>query len=325
MLRRSDRLRSNEVAMFFRPFRSREAVAVVFAAMLALAPGLAQARAGGGFSFGSRGGRTFFSPRITSTVPGGAAPIRRSMTRRSPRNFFQPMRQRRFGFGSPFSRGLLGGLIGAGFLGLLFGHGFFGGLGGGMSLIGLLLQLGLIYLALRWVMSSLGRRPALTFGAGAARSGWRGYGLGGGRGGVQSSPLTLEGADFNAFEYLLGAIETAYGAENLERLRSMVTPEMASYFAEQIADNARQGVVNEVSNVHLLKGDLAEAWSEPDADYATVALRFSLIDVRRERVNGRIVAGDSSTPVEAAEIWTFRRLPGSGSNGWQLSAIQQAQ
>jgi predicted lipid-binding transport protein (Tim44 family) len=171
----------------------------------------------------------------------------------------------------------------------------------------------------------MGRQPSYA-GAGMARTGFGGYGLPGGAGTPpQTVPLTLSGADFNAFEYLLGAIQTAFGAENLDRLRPMVTPEMASYFAEQIADNARRSIVNEVSNVHLVKGDLAEAWSEPDADYATVAMRFSLIDVTRERGTGRIVAGDPTTPTEAAEVWTFRRHPGSGSNGWQLSAVQQAQ
>jgi predicted lipid-binding transport protein (Tim44 family) len=54
-------------------------------------------------------------------------------------------------------------------------------------------------------------------------------------------------------------------------------------------------------------------------------MRFSLIDVTRERTGGRIVAGDPTNPVEVAEVWTFRRLPGSGSDGWHLSAIQQAQ
>lgn len=229
-------------------------------------------------------------------------------------------------FGGGFGRGLLGGFIGAGIFGLLFGHGFFGGLGGGVSLIGLLIQLGLIYFAVRWAMSYFGSRQPGYAGAGAARPGF-----GGGFGwparadaAPQPAPLTLDGADFNAFEYLLGAIQTAFGTESLERLRPMVTPEMASYFAEQIADNARKGIINEVSDVHLLKGDLAEAWSEADADYATVAMRFSLIDVTRERTGGRIVAGDPSAQVEAAEIWTFRRLAGGGSNGWQLSAIQQA-
>ena len=306
---------------FFRRVSLGRAVAVLLAAMLVLAPALAEARAGGGLSFGSRGSQTFTAPPFTATAPGGAAAIGRSMTGQpSPnQNIFRPMQQPGFGFG----RGLLGGLLGAGLFGLLFGHGFFGGLGGGMSLIGLLIQLGLIYLVVRWAMNLLnGGQPSYA-GAGAAHSGLGGgFGLPGG--GAQNAPLTLEGADFNAFETLLGAIQTAFGAENLERLRSMATPEMASYFAEEIADNARKGLVNEVSEVHLVSGDLAEAWSEADADYATVAIRFSLIDVTRERTSGRIVAGDPANLVEVAEVWTFRRLSGSGPNGWHLSAIQQA-
>ena len=304
---------------FFRRVSPRHAFAALLAACLVLAPALAEARAGGGLSFGSRGSQTFLAPPVTSIDPGGAAAIERSMTGRPSydQNIFRPYQQPGFGFG----RGLLGGLLGAGLFGLLFGHGFFGGLGGGMSLIGLLLQLGLIYLVVRWAMNFLGGQPSYA-GAGAARSGLGGgFGLAGG--GARNAPLTLEGADFNAFETLLAAIQTAFGAENLTRLRSMVTPEMASYFAEEIADHARRGLVNEISDVHLVRGDLAEAWSEADADYATVAIRFSLIDVIRERTSGRIVAGDPSRPVEVAEVWTFRRLPGSGPNGWHLSAIQQ--
>lgn len=55
----------------FRHFSLRSAIALGLAAMLALAPAVAEARAGGGFSFGSRGGRTFSAPPITSTIPGG--------------------------------------------------------------------------------------------------------------------------------------------------------------------------------------------------------------------------------------------------------------
>jgi predicted lipid-binding transport protein (Tim44 family) len=310
--------------LFFRRFSLARAVPAVLAAMLLLAPAVADARAGGGFSFGSRGGRTFTAPPVTSTAPGGASSIGRSMNSpSSPYNSYRPMTRPGTGFfGSGFGRGLLGGFLGAGLFGLLFGHGLFGGLGGGMSLIGLLFQLGLIYLLVRWAMNAFGGRQPAFAGAGAARSGLGGFGMPGGGG--TAAPLTLAGADFNAFEYLLGAIQMAFGAENLERLRSMVTPEMASYFAEQIADNARRGIVNQVSDVHLVKGDLAEAWAESDGDYASVALRFSMIDVTRERTNGRIVEGNPSAPVEATEIWTFRRASGSGPNGWQLSAIQQA-
>ena len=42
--------------------------------------------------------------------------------------------------------------------------------------------------------------------------------------------------------------------------------------------NASRGVVNQVSDVKLEQGDLAEAWREGNVDYATVAMRFRLVD-----------------------------------------------
>ena len=47
-------------------------------------------------------------------------------------------------FGGGLFGGLAAGFIGAGLFGLLFGHGLFGGLGGLVSILGLLLQVGLI-------------------------------------------------------------------------------------------------------------------------------------------------------------------------------------
>ena len=72
-------------------------------------------------------------------------------------------------------------------------------------------------------------------------------------------------------------------------LRREVTPEMLSYFSEDLATNASKGVVNRVSDVKLLQGDLAEAWREGDADYATVAMRYSLKDEMVDRESGRVV------------------------------------
>jgi predicted lipid-binding transport protein (Tim44 family) len=92
-----------------------------------------------------------------------------------------------------------------------------------------------------------------------------------------------------------------------------------SYFADDLAANASRGVVNEVSDVKLLQGDLAESWREGFTDYATVAMRFSLADVTIDRASGRIVEG-SRTPTEVTELWTFRRDRGGR---WLVSAIQQ--
>jgi predicted lipid-binding transport protein (Tim44 family) len=111
-------------------------------------------------------------------------------------------------------------------------------------------------------------------------------------------------------------VQAAYSAEDLGKLRRLVTPEMLSYFAEELSANASKGVVNRISDVKLMQGDLAEAWREGDTEYATVAMRFSLKDEIVDRESNRVVEGG---PDEATEIWTFMRTRGGH---WLLSAIQ---
>jgi len=123
--------------------------------------------------------------------------------------------------------------------------------------------------------------------------------------------------DLDAFEKLLGEIQMAYGAEDLNRLRTSLTPEMLSYFAEELTNNASRGVVNKVSDVKLLQGDVAEAWREGERDYASVAIRYAINDQMVERATGRVVSGG---PQEVTEIWTFVRVQ---RGAWLLSAIQQ--
>jgi predicted lipid-binding transport protein (Tim44 family) len=94
---------------------------------------------------------------------------------------------------------------------------------------------------------------------------------------------------------------------------------MVSYFGEQLAEQASRGVQNSVTEVKLEQGDLSEAWAEPGREYATVAMRFSMIDVTKDR-SGRVVNGDPTHRSIATEVWTFVRAPG---NIWLLSAIQQ--
>ena len=87
--------------------------------------------------------------------------------------------------------------------------------------------------------------------------------------------------------------------------------------SEDLAQNATRGVVNQISDVKLLKGDLSEAWREGGAEYASVAMRYAINDKIVERASGRVVDGG---PQEVTERWTFRRAPGGS---WILSAIQE--
>lgn len=123
---------------------------------------------------------------------------------------------------------------------------------------------------------------------------------------------------------MLGAIQTAYGRGDRVALAQLATPEIANRFAADLDDNARRGVINKVTSPKLLQGDLSEAWSEPAGEYATVAMRFAVIDVTLDKATGRVVGGDPTRPTEATELWTFVRPTNSGPQGWALSAIQQA-
>ncbi|MET0745652.1 MAG: Tim44 domain-containing protein, partial [Microvirga sp.] len=250
---------------------------------------------------------------------------------------------RRFGFGT----GLAAGLFGAGLLGMFMGNGFFGGLAGLGSILGLVIQIGLVVLAVSLLMKWFRRRqqPAYAGAQGYARTadggpapkpagggiasalGGLGSGLGSARGSTapqaRSGPrdgIGIRDGDYAAFEKTLVDMQAAYSRGDTAAIWEVTTPEMAGYIQEELNDNASRGVVNTVSNVRLVQGDLAEAWREGTTDYATVAMRYALTDVTREKATGRIVEGDPNGTSETTETWTFRR---DGGGPWKLSAIQQ--
>jgi predicted lipid-binding transport protein (Tim44 family) len=274
----------------------------------------ADARVGGGASTGSRGGRTFSSPPSTNTAP-KAAPIEKSIT--------QP--------GTPAQSPLAGASRFGGWRGILMGGLFASvlasifGFGALASVLGFILQAaiigGIIWLVISYFRNRQGR-PAM---AGESVSGNRpasnlNYRLDAGGGG--SSALTIAKEDYDAFERLLGEIQLAYGRGDERALGDRVTPEMLSYFAQELEANKRKGLRNEVSAPKLEHGDLAEAWGEANDEYATVAMRFSLLDATVDD-SGRVISGSRTAPQEATEIWTFRRPRSGTARQWELSAIQQ--
>jgi predicted lipid-binding transport protein (Tim44 family) len=301
----------------------------------------AEARRAGGFGgFGSRGTRTFEAPPITRTAPTQAAPIERTMTPRPPQTATQPIAaQQRPGFFNGFGRSMIGGLIAGGLLGMLLGHGF----GGGFGLLGMLLQIGLIFMAITFAMRFFanrqrsaypGQAPGNSYDMNASNmnasrpqqpSSFRIPAIGGGtasappRNPHASDEIGLAQADLDRFEQLLTEVQTAYGAEDYGTLRRLTTPEAMSYLAEELGENATRGVRNSVSNVRLLQGDIAEAWREGNIDYATLAMHYSSVDAVLDRSTGKLVDGDDRNASETTEVWTFIRRPGSD---WILSAIQ---
>lgn len=311
----------------------------------------AEARRGG--SFGSRGSRTFQAPPPTRTAPAQTAPVERSMTpapapapgaRQQQTGAQQAAGPQRPGlFGGGLGGSLMRGILIGGLFGMLLGYGF-GGMAGALGfLIQLLLVGALIWLAMAFFRSR--QTPAMAGGA-PSPSGGPGFGreplardempaqrkaggftvpaIGGAAAPVDNEPelefIRLDQADLDTFQQRLSEVQEAFSREDHAALRRLSTPEMVSFFSEELADNARRGVVNEVSGVHLLQADVAEAWSENGSDYATTALRYEAVDVLRDRATGEL-AGGSDQPTETVELWTFVR--GHGGD-WKLSAIQDA-
>lgn len=325
--------------------------AALFVSFTLVSTDFAEARRGG--SFGSRGSRTFQAPPPTRTAPAQTAPVERSMTpapapgatRQQQTGAQQAAGPQRPGmFGGGLGGSLMRGILIGGLFGMLLGYGF-GGMAGALGfLIQLLLVGALIWLAMAFFRSR--RTPAM---AGGALSGGQGFGreptrretapsgdtrraggftvpsIGGGAAAhVESEPeiehIRLDQADLDTFQQRLTEVQEAFSREDHAALRRLTTPEMVSFFSEELAQNATRGVVNAVSGVHLLQADIAEAWREHDRDYATAALRYEAVDVLRDRATGAL-AGGSEEPSETVELWTFVRERGGA---WKLSAIQEA-
>jgi predicted lipid-binding transport protein (Tim44 family) len=334
-------------------FRLVVALGALTAAFVTIAADMADARSR--VSGGSRGTRTYTTPPATKTAP-TTAPVQRTMTQPTnpSANFAaRPGLQSSPAAGLMSRPGFMGGmfmgLLGAGLIGLLLGGGLTGGLAGLASFLGLALQIGIIVL-IGWLLYSwwqrrnqpataMGpsmrnmpqdqQRPSYQYGAlgggtgagtGGAMGAGMGSGLGSGLGGTRPADpdeIGTTAADFDDFERLLTDVQTAYGAEDIGKLRNLVTPEMLSYFMEDVNANASRGVTNRISDVKLLQGDPAEAWREGDTEYCTVAVRYSLKDELVDRASGRVIEGGED---EATEVWTFMRARGGK---WIVSAIQQ--
>jgi predicted lipid-binding transport protein (Tim44 family) len=296
-----------------RTTRWRIIAALLFSLTLALTPSLAEARAGTSFGggtsgMGSRGSRTFEN--------NGAAPMSRSFSSEAPSPGFGGAGAFGGGFFSrhPFLTGIFGGFLGS----MLFGGGLFGHMFGGLFsilIIGLLIFFLIRLLSGAFAGGGGGGFAARSVGAAAAPAQQR----------YRGRDVTVSDADLNAFQSLHAAVQEAWGKGDLAQMRQLMTPEMLSYFNEELTRNASQGVQNIVSNVSLVKAELTESWEEGDLEYATAYMRWTALDYT-VRIGaapsspGAVAAGDPRIPTESEEVWTFVRRRGGQ---WLLSAIQQ--
>lgn len=335
--------------------KSSQLIAVCIIASLIGLPtlSLAKARGGGGFSSGARGGSSSMgmgSRGSRTYQDNGAKPIEQSTTAKpsttapptaasSPAPQPAPAASSSWWQRNPLLAGIAGGLAGT-----WIGHMLFGATesdaktteatdaepGSASSSFGLVLLLMLIGAGALYYFKKVHQTPAPVFTGLSRNTAARESLLDLSSGDHTDRPTTntaynVTTEDKAAFQQLLTDIQSAWSAQDVAALRRHVTPEILSYFSTALAEDTSRGVQNHVEGVTLLKGDVREAWSENDTDYATVDLRWSARDYTVSTTiprgePGYLVEGSEETPTESCEVWTFMRVR---DGQWLLSAIQQ--
>jgi predicted lipid-binding transport protein (Tim44 family) len=299
-------------------------IILIFGVSLAL-ESQAWARAGGGSSSGSCGGRSFSSPSMPS------------ITNPSPTPGVTP--NPGLGYGrSPFWSGLAGGIAG-GFIGnLLFGGRAFGGqmgYGGGPGLLDLLMIGGLIYFLYRFFVRRRGEQSVYY----QESESYPRYGTPFSGGGRQASGPQMNGVEmgleeigrsdhlFNAenfletVEDLFFRIQAAWINRSLDGVQNLITLEMMDYFSGEFGRMKQQHMINRLENIAVRKVEIAEVWRESGRDFITVLFTANLLDYTVDNNTGEVIEGDKLNPVKFLEFWTFSR--GAGSPQWQLAGINQ--
>ena len=272
----------------------------------------------------------------TAPVAPGPSAGRDVYAMAQPRAFVPPVAAPRSAAGPSFLGGLVTGLSVAGLAAVAMGNSPLHGLDGSFAgFLGLALQLMLALVLSLLAFQFLRRLPRIAlpgihgplahgFAAGAPgfsdRLGPRfaPRGTGGAATPGPAAPV-LGSADFLAFERALKEINAAWSRQDICGMQAMCTAEMVQYFADDLARLASRGLRNRTSDVVLEQGDLAEAWREGERDYASVAMRFSLVDCTRDAVSNKVMTGDPVKRIQVTEVWTFTRPRGGA---WVLSAVQ---
>jgi len=301
-------------------------IGIILVFVLAIISSEVWARAGGGLSGGSRGSRSFSAPRTQSPAP---SQFQRSTT--PPSSGVT---------GSPFLRGLAGGIAG-GFLGsMLFsglGHGGWGsggGLGGsGFGFLEIILIGVLIFFVFRFIRGRkkeqenrntyLTPPPYQETETYSAPPQSQDQDVETGISHIQSMDQTFNPMAFKDWaQDLFFKIQAAWGNQDLDPVSLYLTYEMKEIFQKDLDEMKAGNRINRLENIAVRSVDITEAWQEEGKDFITVFFYANLLDYNVDKTTGAVISGSKIEPVKFKEFWTFMRPVGSRS-AWQLSAIQQ--
>lgn len=298
-------------------------------------------RGGGGFSYGSRGSRTYSPPARPSPSPYSPPQAQgQNFAPKPPLAAPPPVNTAASG---GFLRGLAGGIMG-GILGsLLFsslGHAGFGNTGGLFGGIGVfeVLIIGIGAFLLFRFLSARRQAAAQTY-YGSQGQGYPGpqyqsqpehpeykgaYGeerplL---SGIMQYEPRFDEQGFKEEAQDIFFKVQSAWMMRDMDAMRPHLGPEIAGLMQEDISRLKREGRVNRLENIAIRDISITEAWVEEGRVLITMKILANVLDYVTDE-SGNVLEGSKSAPVKFMEYWTYVKPVGRGD--WQLSAIQQGE
>ncbi len=292
------------------------------------------ARVGGGRSFGSRGSRSYSTPRSTP-APSPSSPSQGSRQLGSP----STPSSSPFG-GSSFLRGMAGGIAGGLLGGMLFRSlGMAGGMGGmgggGIGLFDILLIGGILYGIYWFIKRRRSEAPANTSWPGntAMKTGQTlefpqhsGYQVSNDKdAGVNHIRQMDPGFDESKFADEITdtffRIQGAWANRDMVGVRILLTDEMMGTLQKEADQLRADKRINRLDNIAVRSVEIVEAWQEEGMDFITAKFLANLLDYTTDERTGDLVSGSRTEPVKFEEYWTFTRPV--GSRAWKLSAINQ--
>ncbi len=310
----------------------------VFFAMFYFVSLEAEARVGGGRSFGSRGSRSFSSSPGSPSRSYQDSRSYNTPSRPSPYNTTQS--QPGGSFMRSLAGGVLGGMAGA-FLFRSLGFGGTGGLGGGIGLMDILL-IGAILYGIYWFLKK--RRQAATamsspmaYGGMANRDAFNpgsyappiqdippasGYEGGGGLDAIRQMDYQFDERRFkdSVLDHFF-QIQGAWAGRDMSGVRNLLTDEVCKTIQQDAETLRAKKRINKLDNIAVRSVDITEAWQEGGQDFITVKFYANLLDYTIDEASGEVVSGSRTEPVKFVEFWTFTRP--TGNNPWRLSAVNQ--
>ena len=288
---------------------------MLFAAAAGVVPN-ADARAGGGRSFGSSGSRSYAAPSRSYSGAGSGAPTQQPAQ--------SPVQPAGGGFLRSMGGGIIGGLLG----GMLFSSLGFGGTGGGfggsgIGIFEIILLGGIAYL----IFFRKRRDAGLAYQAQSQQGTYQdqaGYPVLADNG-LEQLRRTDPSFDENRFKEtvmdIFFKVQGCWTNRNLSAGNSLLTDEMKGIFQEDIDKLIKDKKSNRLENIAVRKVEIVEAWQEFGLDYVKSLFTANLLDYTIDDTTGDVVAGNKTDPVKFEECWTFTRM--IGSTVWKLTAISQ--